>query len=890
MKFWLKRVLISLVVVAIVALVGIAIFLLTFDPNAYKNKLEEIVYNKYQRTLSIKGDIELSLFPRIGLSVQDVSLSNRNSQDTFASIDSARFAVAIWPLLSNRLVVDHVAVTGFKAWVKRDEQGQFNFRDLLGRQPSALGLAGSALAAPLLAAPSSAPADDGAAAPETKAANEQGGARSLLRLSPLSTAAAQQAVARTDFQIDIAGLDLKNGEIHLYDSVTGAVGRIEQLDVNTGRVTFNQAFDVALKGKLIGEYPEADATLAGQALLQLNPNEQTYSAQKLNLQINGKLGRLDAKSAAVRGNLAYNAFSQMLNVSNLDVQVQGDVAGPQPIKGLETSLAVPQLKVDRSQAELRLERMSYRAKGQLPDRAFDIAFDAPSLSISPEAAKGEPVQGTLKFTRPASTLGVSLSLDGLGGNATRLTLKELKVQAGLKEGERLVQLNMTSPAVWDVFRETGGLSAMKGDIRVDDAALPGGSFEFPFIGSLQADLIKDALESEIDAVLSGSKLNFRLNATQLADPKVVFALKADKLDFNTLFPPAPAQAAPAAAAAKPAAEQAKPAAKPPAKPAAGKAEASSVPDLAFLGPLDVTGSFDIGELKVQQVEASAISAKLRALDGKLEIGDIKASLYDGSLAGVLTADAQNRLGARLTLSDVSVGPLLQAYAQEDRLSGKGTVKVDLNSVGKTSAAVEAGLSGQVRLRLRDGAIRGIDFSQTLGEVNDVVRNLFSGQLPAVMTQVDMARATDFSALDADVDFEQGQGTVKKLSVATPMLRITQGTPASLDLVNDQFDMLVNVRVVKTSSGQSGKDLTDLQGVTVPVRISGPFATPSYQVQWKEINSKQIKEAVGEGLLDLMSNQVGKTPQKGAPAKPGSAAKPADPVKSIGEAIKGLLGQ
>jgi AsmA protein len=791
--------------------------------------------------------------------------------------------------------VDHVAVTGFKAWVKRDEQGQFNFRDLLGRQPSALGLAGSALAAPMLASRSSVPAEDAAQAPGTRAASGEGGAHaSLLRLSPLSTAAAQQAVARTDFQIDIAGLDLKNGEIHLYDSVSGAVGRIEQLDVNTGRVTFNQAFDAALKGKLIGEYPEADASLAGQALLQLNPNDQTYSAQKLNLQINGKLGQLDAKSMAVRGNLAYNAFSQMLNVSNLDVQVQGDVTGKEPIKGLETSLAVPQLKVDRSQAELRVERMSYRAKGQLPDRAFDIAFDAPNLAISPEAAQGEPVQGTLKFTKPDSTLGVSLSLDGLGGNATRLTLKELKVQAGLKEGERLVQLNMTSPAVWDVFRKTGGLSAMKGDIRVDDAALPGGSFEFPFIGSLQADLIKDRLDSEIDAVLSGSKLNFKLNATQLADPKVVFALKADKLDFNTLFPPAPVPAAPAAATAKPAAEQAKPAAKPPAKPpakpAAGKGDESSVPDLAFLAPLDVTGTFDIGELKVQQVEASAISARLRALEGKLEIADIKASLYDGSLAGSLMADAQNRLGARLTLSDVSVGPLLQAYAQEGRLSGKGTVKVDLSSSGKTSAAVEAGLSGQVQLRLRDGAIRGIDFSQTLGEVNDVVRNLFSGQLPSVMSRIDMARVTDFSALDADVDFEQGQGTIRKLNVATPMLRITQGTPASLDLVNDQFDMLVDVRVVKTASGQSGKDLADLQGVTVPVRISGPFATPSYQVQWKEINSKQIKEAVGEGLLDLMSNQVGKTPQKGAPAKPGATAKPADPVKSIGEAIKGLLGQ
>ena len=125
MKLWFKRGLFGLVALFIIALVGIAIFLLTFDPNAYKNKLEEVVYNRYHRTLAIEGDIELSLFPRIGLSVQDVSLSDRDSSTTFASIDSARFAVAIWPLMFNRLVVDHVAVTGFKAWVVRDEHGHF---------------------------------------------------------------------------------------------------------------------------------------------------------------------------------------------------------------------------------------------------------------------------------------------------------------------------------------------------------------------------------------------------------------------------------------------------------------------------------------------------------------------------------------------------------------------------------------------------------------------------------------------------------------------------------------------------------------------------------------------------------------------------------------------
>src|SRR5690606_9656100 len=148
MKVWLKRILIGLVVAFLVALVGIAIFLLTFDPNAYKNKLQEIVHARYGRTLTIDGNIELSLFPRIGLSVQKVALSDRGNSDLFASVESARLAVAIWPLMFNRLVVDHVAVSGLKAWLVRDAQGNYNFSDLLSQRRAA-SLPAPALASPL---------------------------------------------------------------------------------------------------------------------------------------------------------------------------------------------------------------------------------------------------------------------------------------------------------------------------------------------------------------------------------------------------------------------------------------------------------------------------------------------------------------------------------------------------------------------------------------------------------------------------------------------------------------------------------------------------------------------------------------------------------------------
>src|SRR5690606_39675152 len=111
------------------------------------------------------------------------------------------------------------------------------------------------------------------------------------------------------------------------------------------------------------------------------------------------------------------------------------------------------------------------------------------------------------------------------------------------------------------------------------------------------------------------------------------------------------------------------------------------------------------------------------------------------------------------------------------------------------------------------------------EVNEAVRNLFSGQPPAVSTGFDMTRQTDFSELDADIQFLSGQGTLTHLLLKSPLLRISQGEPASIDLVNDQLDVLLQVNVVNTSTGQDGKALQDLRGVMVPVRISGPLAAP-----------------------------------------------------------------
>ena len=893
MKVWFKRVLIGLVVAFLVALVGIAIFLLTFDPNAYKYKLQEIVYARYERTLTINGDIELSLFPRIGLAVHDVTLSDRGSSDLFASMDSARLAVAIWPLMFNRLVVDHVAVSGFQAWLLRDEKGAFNFDDLLSRRRAA-GLPAPDLASPLQAIAgtvSVAQAAVAAAATGSTATAGEPSADPSAVAGPVGT-----GPESTDLHIDIAGLTLRNGQIHLHDQKRGRVGHITNLEVNTGRMTADQPFDLAFRGRLVGDFPSADARFDGQALVRFNMDQKTYSAQRVNVQANGLLGDVQARSVNLRGNLAYSAYSRMFSASGLDFSLQGDAVGPDPIKDLEATLTVPRLKLDRSQAELHVEKLNLRAKGARPNESFDLGLDAPSLAVSPDSARGEPLTATLQLQGKGERLAMVLGMSGLGGNASQLSFKELKLDGRMQQADQLVQVNMTSPGSWHVFEEKGSLSAMRGDVRIEHSALPGGAFEFPFIGSVSADMRKELIRSELDAVLSGSKLGFRMGVNRAEErPQVDFALEADHLDFNTLFPAAAKIAAAEAPSGQVQQEKDEAAQKPEpvqAEQGVQGAQTARTINLSFLRNIDLSGQVDVGELKVQQVEASGFHADVRAVDGKLNIKALRAGLYEGVLLGNLTASADNEIGVEFSATDIAVEPLLFALTGERRLAGKGSVRAKLESKGMTMPALTAALNGSAQLQIRDGAVRGIDAAQTLRQVQEIVRSVTKGEAADTPLSFDTGTETRFSRLDTELRFKNGQGTVHKLDLISPAVRVSHGKPASIDLVNKQMDVLVNLRV--RGSGQGTQDLMALRGVTVPVRVAGSFDRPSYQVQWKDIAGVAVREAVKSGLLELLGSQmesaIPSAPLPEPPAPPTASAPAKDPVRAIGDALKGLLGQ
>lgn len=829
MKTWFKRILIGLVVLVVVAVVGLAIFLLTFDPNAYKYKLEELVQERYHRTLTIDGEIELSLFPRIGLSVQGVSLSEPNSPDTFASIESTRLAVAVWPLLSNSFVVDHVAISGFKARVVRGKDGQFNFSNLVGGTPA------------ITAAPAN-PAEALVGAAQTAAQAITSGT-----LPP----------NRNNMQIDIAGLDLKDGEVQLQDEISGMAVAVTKINANTGRVTFNQPFDVRLTARVEGGNPRVDANLTGQALLTLDPSAKRYAAQKLDLRMDGKLPGAEAKSLAMRGNLAFNGQKSALDVAGLEVVFQGDITDPAArATNVEASVAMPKLAIDPHKSQLQIDKLAVRAKGNSPDGPFELAVDAPALNISPASATGEALTGRVRI----SGLDASFGLNGISGNAGELDIKEAKVDSTSKNGERVVKLNFASPLTLNLLQRSGGLSGLRGDVNITDPGLPKGSLQIPVIGSLTVDLLKDQASSKINAVLEGGKFDLSADITKLSDtPMVKFALAVDTLDLDKLVPPV------AAAPAKPPAEGKKDES----KPAAPAAPVDDSIDLSALVGPSVTGTLKVGKLVVRGLKADEVAAVVKLDKGKLDISSLTAGLYGGKLAGALSVDAAqgNQLATKMSLAGIAIEPLLMDLANRNVLSGTGSLALDLKTGGANVYAMKSGLGGTLQVRLRDGAVKGINLTQTLREL----KAAFKPESQDETVAADTSKQTEFSEMDADLAFTKGVAAVKRLNVVSPLLRVTQGEPAIIDFVKSELDLVARARVVNPAADPEGKELIDLKDVTIPVHVKGPFDKPTYTLLWKDAIGNILKRSLENKLREAVTGKG----KNGAP---------------LDKALKGLLGK
>ena len=110
MNHWVKWV---LIIIALLLLALVA-FVATFDANNYKSEIIEQVEKATGRDFTIDGDINLSIFPWVGLQVNDVALGNDKAFKAaqFASIKQLDIRVNVLPLIKQEVEVNTIRLHG----------------------------------------------------------------------------------------------------------------------------------------------------------------------------------------------------------------------------------------------------------------------------------------------------------------------------------------------------------------------------------------------------------------------------------------------------------------------------------------------------------------------------------------------------------------------------------------------------------------------------------------------------------------------------------------------------------------------------------------------------------------------------------------------------------
>lgn len=845
MKKWFKRGLFALVVFVIVALVGAAVFLLTFDPNAYKNKVAELVYERYQRQLEIKGDIELSLFPRIGLSVEKVTLSDHESDALFASLDSARFAVAVWPLLWNRLVVDHVAINGAKVWLSRDENGQFNFTDLIQRSPQKPKKTSAYSIVPPVQAQNSLLAPD---------------------------------ASQAEFQIDIAGLSLKESALHFHDFASDTQQQVVDLELNTGRMTFGQSFDVIFKGQLQGDKPVSDAQVEGQALLQVEPHLHRYAAQRINLSMVGKIGAYQAQSATLRGGLEWLVHTQDIRARQIELLTQGRWQSEQTLaEKINWSFTAAQLNLKHSLSVLHAQKAQWRLNAQLAktpsqdEQKLEIALDIPRLALEPEHVDSDPIALSFKQTQGAQMFGLNTRIKNLGGTAQQIKLHQLQLDLAHKDNAQAWKWSTTANALWHA--ETTHLSwdNMITHVHLEDEALTPNPAQAKIEGQGQWDGIKKEVQFSGKWNSANTHAGILLTAQNTDSWRINADIDAERIDVSPWLIADALQHERAVARQQ-------------------RRQSNSRLLIDQLDWRDFYAQINLQtkHFLFKKIQMDDLSARIQQENRGLTFKQWTATSFDGRLAatGKWHHDtAQGEIKAKWQEMDLLA--FSQAFEAPLQWAGQGSVSMDLVTTGWTRAARAANLTGKTMLQAKQAHLVGWGFWPYLQETNQAVRNIFSGQVKEPNGQFNSAHNTTLSDVNQEVNWQQGQGQLVKMTANAPGLRLRVEPHSYFDAVNRQLNLDLRFDLQRKSIPTSYADLSVFASHPVYISARGQWGAPDFKMDWMRLQQVEVKQAIEAGLLSTFTGgDVAEAISRPLPATSAKAAEQA--AKGLGSTIKELL--
>lgn len=579
-------------------------------------------------------------------------------------------------------------------------------------------------------------------------------------------------------KLDIAAISIEKTSLAYRDEGTGAQYAIKDLNLNTGRIANGVPSKIDLSASVQANQPKLDISTRLKTTLTFDLDKQQYRLEGLDLQASGAA----------------------LDISNLKLKAGGDA------------------NANLSTQEFGAQRFSLSASGTKAKDAFDATLDAPALSLTRDKFSGDKLTLNAKLDGATGNIVAALSLPGLEGNAQSFKSGAMTLDLDVKQPEQAFKVKLSSPLSGNFQAKQFNLSNLVVAVNATGDKLPNKFVSSEMKGSVQVDATRETVQANLAGGLLQSQVKARVGVNGFADPAINFDVDVDQFDAD-LYLPKKSPNEPKSAAPKSGGEE-------------------QPLDLSGLRKLKLNGSLRIGALKVANVKSSNVRLDVKARNGQVNIAPLSANLYQGSMNGSISVNAQATpsIAINQNLNGVNVAALTKDAADFNTLEGRGNIGMNLTMQGNTVSAMKKALNGNMSLNLADGAIRGINIAKKL---RDAQAMFGKGGASAQTQSANQDEKTDFSELKATFKVNNGVAHNDDLSLKSPLLRVTGN--GDINIGNDSMNYVAKATLAKTLEGQGGKDAVG--GITVPVRVSGPFADLKYTLDFGAMVGEAAKQKV-----------------------------------------------
>lgn len=824
MKKYLKITALVLGGIILLTSLVMAYFAATFNPNDYKPQVIQLVKEKYDRDLTIDGDISLSFWPKLGADLGKVAISEHASNNQFASINSAKVALAVMPLLKKSLVVDTIYIDGAKANIVKYKDGTTNYDDFLSKDES----------------------------------------------------------ESSEIEFNVQGINVTNSEVNYADEANEATYNISQFNLSSSHIALGEPVDLDTNFMIQANQPAIAANTAIKGNFLYDPDNKRFVVKGLDGSMQGEM--LDGKDVDITatGDIDAQTESMEFLINDLKLAASGDFKGVKEAVNLSApAVNIAKDKVNSKQITINLAQtktdgdlkvnmvlanmegspkaiqssgitgdlsmvqgkrtvkgeFSSPFKGNIEALIFDIPKLVGKLDIKNPSLPNGTVKGTFNLSSHAdikkelanSTFNIVLEDTKLNGDVAVASFKQPNIKFNLNADKLDLNKLLGPPkaASESASKEPADLTALNtllldGKVNINSILYDKHQISGLNLG-VKADGKKVAING-LNVKLNDSQIKGALSVSQFAKPLYTFDLDINELDLNDYVN----------------AEET----------SDTKTTGDEVIDLSALKALNANGSLRIGKLSYGQTKLQNVRIDLKADGGVATLAPFSASLYGGNMQGSLNVDARAtpNIAFKQSMSSVAVGQLLQDTINNDMLSGTGTVNIDIATQGNKVNTFKKNLAGTSSLALADGALKGIDIAGKIRDIKSKV-NLLKGK--AVETASDEKQKTDFSELNASFTIKNGIAHNEDLNMKAPILRLAKGDSfGDINIGNQTLNYTAAPTIVKSIKGQGGENLDELAGISIPLKISGTFADPKFGLDTQAIvtglaKSKLLEKVGGE---------------------------------------------